>query len=150
MTVNLFLSAKPFHMLEAAQHRGSVCVSHQGALGSIHGIPKIFIFDLGVAEIYQRHWFEESGQRHDNLAVTHIGQKLCAKINRYHQFYEGNISSTLDRLYGLYAPTYMHFMTQDVATKVGPTWWGKESYISCYHILGVLSLPKINFSKRHL
>ena len=50
-----------------------------------------FIFDLGVAEIYQRHWFEESGQRLDNLAVTHIGQKLCAKINRYHQFYEGNI-----------------------------------------------------------
>ena len=45
-------------------------LQHSAATGSIIRGPKIFILD--VAEIYQRHWFEESGQRLDNVDRTHL------------------------------------------------------------------------------
>ena len=40
------------------------------AQGSILGAPQQIIFD--VAEIYRRHWLEESGQRLENVDRTHL------------------------------------------------------------------------------
>ena len=48
-------------------HRGSIFASHPVAPGSILCVPKIY-FD--VAEIYRRHWLEESGKRLENVDGT--------------------------------------------------------------------------------
>ena len=58
------------HIFGVALHRGSIHSFHPAARGfdSQRSRKKCF----KVSEIFRRHWFEESGQKLDNVNRTHL------------------------------------------------------------------------------
>ena len=52
--------------------RGRALASHPAAQGLILSVPKIFMHDLNVAEIYQWLWLEIGVQRLTNVDGTHL------------------------------------------------------------------------------
>ena len=67
------LYSQTYQDAKLCQHRGSRLASYPAAPGSIPSIPKSFCRGkiIGVAEVNQRGWLEESAQWLENIDQTH-------------------------------------------------------------------------------